>query len=403
MMPEKKAEDIISRLEALRKKVPEEKPAEKPPAPERKVRARVVGLLVVILLLGIVSFAGYRFYLQPKTVAEKAMAAEEQARLEAQRAKIAEERARLEAEQKALLEAKAVVVSNITEAFKGLPPKYAAAKDALIERVNLAPDMAKLQTIDFASAATSAWIGYRLSQVDALSETAKNIELLVGMESFRTLQSLKEKIQTLTYGELKNIVLREITYEYVPIRLQRVPAGGFPKEGYKANIYYKKNETEPTLYLARDAEVVNLLLEAKSGTIALSEVESRTKTGGGVEGVGTLPSLSIGSTAGTLTGTFTGSAGTAMSQVATVLTIDLTEVQKAYAANKISEKDFTQMLDKYGLKLGDIEESTGFGQFDREYLLLVKVTSFEAPDLVSKLFTLEDRAKIYFTFTSISA
>ncbi len=401
MMPEKKAEDIISRLEALRKKVPEEKPAEKPPAPERKVRARVVGLLVVILLLGIVSFAGYRFYLQPKTAAEKATAAEEQARLEAQRAKIAEERARLEAEQKALLEAKAVAISNITEAFQGLPPKYAAAKDALIERVNLAPDMAKLQTIDFASTATSAWISYRLGQVDALAETAKNIELLVGAESFRSLQSIKERIQTLSYGQLKNIVLREVTFEYVPIRLQRVPAGGFPKEGYKANIYYRKSENE-TIYLARNAEVINLLLEAKSGTIALSEVEARTKTGGGVEGVGTLPSLSIGSTAGTLTGTFTGSAGTAMSQVATTLTIDLTEVQKAYAANKISEKDFTQMLDKYGLKLGDIEESTGFGQFDREYLLLVKVTSFEAPDLVSKLFTLEDRDKIYFTFTSIS-
>ncbi len=402
MMPEKKAEDIVSRLEALRKKAPEEKPAEAPRPEARRRMARVVGIVVVLLVLGIISFAGYRFILQPRGEVEKAKTAEEQAKLEAERAMMEAERVRLEAEQKALLEAKAVVISNITEAFQGLTPKYAAAQDALKERVNLAPDMAKLQAVDFSAPATSAWISYRLAQVDALAATTKNMELLVGIESYRTLQSIKERIQTLTFRELKDIVLREVTYEYVPLRLQKIQAGGFPKEGYRANIYFRKSENE-TIYLARDAEVVNMLLEAKVGTIALSETETRTKTGGGVEGVGTLPSLNIGSTSGTLTGTFTGSAGTAMSQAATTLTIDLAEVQKAYAANKISEKDFTQMLDKYGLKLGNIEESTGFGQFDREYLLLVKVTSFEAPDLVSKLFTAEDRDNIYFTFTSISA
>jgi hypothetical protein len=172
------------------------------------------------------------------------------------------------------------------------------------------------------------------------------------------------------------------------------------------NIYFKKrvNESDPdspfeTIYLAKDARVISILRARSSGEIALSESETRKKIAGGVEGFGTVPSLSIGATSGTLTGTFTGSAGTAMSETQTTLTIDLVEVQKAYAANKISESDFTAMLDKYGLRLGEIEESTKFGEFDVEYLMLVRVTADEAPGLVLRLYTPEDRDNIYVTFT----
>ncbi|MEE8168229.1 MAG: DUF515 domain-containing protein, partial [Candidatus Hydrothermarchaeales archaeon] len=283
---------------------------------------------------------------------------------------------------------------------QGLPSTYMGTRDNLIEKAKTVDNIVALQVIDIDTPAIAAWSDYRLDQVDELLTTIEEIELKVGVESYRLLPEIKQKIRMLSLAELKESIIRELKYEYVPMRLQRVAAGGFPKEGTNLNIYYKKNENE-TVYLAKDGKIISILLAASSGSIDLEESETRSRVGGGVEGFGTVPSLSILSpTSATLTGTFTGSAGTSMSGTQTTLTVDLIEVQKAYAANKISKSDFEAMLDKYGMRLGEIEEMTKFGEFDREYLMLVRVTAQEAPDLVSKLYTEEDREKIYVTFTS---
>jgi hypothetical protein len=405
-MVEKKTEDIIDRLEALRKRVPEaeKKPEEEPSVEvERKRRARIVGVIVVLLIVFGVAGVIYKFVWQPKVAEAIEKVREERAREEA---RLEEERRRREEEKQALLLAKSQMLDQVREAFQGLPPVYATAKSDLEDAINEAEDMTALLAIDFETPANEGWRNYRLAEMDSLLETVDEIELKVDGDVFRNINEIRQRILSLSYKELKTAVIEELKYEYVPMRLNRIPAGGFPKENTSLNIYFKKrvNESDPdspfeTIYLAKDARVISILRARSSGEIALSESETRKKIAGGVEGFGTVPSLSIGATSGTLTGTFTGSAGTAMSETQTTLTIDLVEVQKAYAANKISESDFTAMLDKYGLRLGEIEESTKFGEFDVEYLMLVRVTADEAPGLVLRLYTPEDRDNIYVTFT----
>ncbi len=396
-MAEKKTEDIIDRLEALRKRVPEEKKpaaAQPPPTPERAKKARIIGLVVVLLIAFGVLGVLYKFVLQPK-------ASETLERVQEEQVKLEQERLRREEERKAFLEAKNKKIAEINDAFEGLPPTYTTAKSELKDKANAAKDMSGLNVINVEAAANDAWRSYRLAQTDTLLAAYKEVELKADGDVFRSVLDIKQRIQALSYVKLKNVTLRELRYEYVPMRLMRVPAGGLPKENTTLNIYFKQNENE-TVYLARDARLVSILRAKSSAAIGLSESEERSKTGGGVEGVGVVPSLAIGSTTATLTGTFAGSAGTAMSKTQTTLTLDLTEVQKAYAARKISESDFKAMLDKYGIRLGVIEETTNVGVFDVEYLLLVRVTSDEAPGLVSKLFTQADRDKIQVTFTTWS-
>ncbi|MEE8168777.1 MAG: DUF515 domain-containing protein [Candidatus Hydrothermarchaeales archaeon] len=401
-MPKEKTEDIIGRLEALRKRVPEEKgvaPTEEPSVEEGKKPARIVGIIVILLIVSSIFFLGYKFYLQPAREQARIRAEGELAKVEAEKAKIEAEKVKRAEEKKAFLEAQQLKFKEINDAFQGLPSTYMGTRDNLIEKAKTVDNIVALQVIDIETPAIVAWSDYRLDQVDELLATIEEIELKVGVESYRLLPEIKQKIRMLSLAELKESVIRELKYEYVPMRLQRVAAGGFPKEGTNLNIYYKKNENA-TVYLAKDGKIISILLAASSGSIDLTESETRSKVGGGVEGFGTVPSLSIGATAGALTGTFTGSAGTSISQTKTTFTVDLIEVQKAYAANKISKSDFEAMLDKYGMRLGEIEEMTKFGEFDREYLMLVRVTAQEAPDLVSKLYTEEDREKIYVTFTS---
>jgi len=413
-MAEQKTEDIIDRLEALRKRVPEETgpTAEEPPAEEgpedpRKKKARIVGIFVVLLIVVGVFGAAYKFVLQPRTAQSQVQQQEAQAQ---EQARQEEERQRLEQERQAFINAKSEKSSEIKAAFQGLPPAYATAKSELENNVNSAQDITAVQAIDAEEPATEAWRTYRLDQVEAKLETVAEIELKLGDDVYRSVPEIKQKIQSLSFTDLKDVIVRELKYEYVPMWGTRQQGVYFPEENMIVNVYYRtlSNESVPTSpyetrYLAKDAKVISVLRAESSGEIDLSESETRLKTGGGVEGVGTVPTLSIGGSSASLTGTFTGSAGTASSETQTTLTVDLGQVQKAYAAGKISESDFNKLMDQYGMRLDDIEESTGFGEFDVEYLILVRVTAEEAPGLVLRLYTPEDRTNIYMTFTSRSS
>ncbi|MFQ5816096.1 MAG: DUF515 domain-containing protein [Candidatus Hydrothermarchaeaceae archaeon] len=400
-MAEKKPEDIIDRLEALRKRVPEEEkpPTEEPSVEGRRKKARVVGIVVVLLILFGIFWVAYKFVWQPRIQQAIETIEEDRAR---EQARLEEERRRRELEKQAFLNSTNQKFNEIRAAFRGLPPAYATARSVLEDEVSVAEDIMEVQAVDVETPANEAWRNYRLAQMDSLVEAVGEIELKVDEDVFRSVPDIRQRILSLSYGMLKNATLRELRYEYVPMWGARERGLYFPEENMIVNIYYRKNENE-TIYLAKDAKVISILRADSSGEIALAESETRSRVGGGVEGVGTVPSLSIGGTTGTLTGTFTGSAGTAMSQTQTTLTIDLSEVQKAYAANKISESDFNALMNEYGMRLDDIEESTGFGEFGVEYLILVRVTADEAPGLVLRLFTPEDRDKIYVTFTSRSS
>ncbi|MEE8322217.1 MAG: DUF515 domain-containing protein [Candidatus Bathyarchaeia archaeon] len=283
------------------------------------------------------------------------------------------------------------------------------AESGLEDKLRTAQTTAEVQAIDVDVPANDAWRSYRLAEVETLLESTEEIELKLNGDVYRSVPDIKQRIQSLSYDILMNATIRELRYEYVPMWGTRQQGLYFPDENMIVNVYHRRlvNESDPdssyeTVYLAKDAKVISVLRAESSGDIDLSESETRLKVGGGVEGVGTVPTLSVGGTGASLTGTFTGSAGTSSSQTQTTLTIDLSEVQKAYAANKISESDFNELMDKYGMRLDDIEEATGFGEFDVEYLILVRVTADEAPGLVLRLFTDEDRENIYVTFTSRS-
>jgi flagellar biosynthesis/type III secretory pathway M-ring protein FliF/YscJ len=73
---EKSTEDIVERLEALRKKAPngnnleekekvEEESEEKPPTERRQRIARIVGIIVIFLVVAVVFFATYKVVYEP--------------------------------------------------------------------------------------------------------------------------------------------------------------------------------------------------------------------------------------------------------------------------------------------------------------------------------------------------
>lgn len=379
-MAEKEKEDIIKRLEALRRRAPEEKPsppAALPPQQRRRRLARIVGLGVIILFALAIFYMGYTFLGKPKEKVKPP-------------------------EKPVIDELKAKVEGDIIKAFEGLPEDYARDKYALIERVRMAKSKEEIAGIDYAVAATAAWRKYLLNRLDELLKTAKDIEFVVGAEEpLRTKEKIIDKINSLTFENLKSAILREVSLEYVPIRLTREQAvGGMAEPGDIVNIYYKNGSS--IVRLAKDARVMAVLRGKSSGSIQLSETEKKLDTGGGVEGFGTSTSLTIGSTGASLTGSYEGSTGLKMRQTETTYTVEIEELQKAAAASKLSEDYIKNTLANYGLKLNTIERETNIGDLDTEYLLLFEVRGSEAPALVLHALSESDRQNLFVTISRIS-
>ncbi len=378
-MAEKEKEDIIKRLEALRRRAPEERPSPPTGLPQkdkRKKIARIVGIAVIALIVLSVSYVGYIFFLKSK---EKEKAPEKPV----------------------LDDLKAKVEADIKNAFKGLPDKYTTDEKDLLEKVRKAQTKEEIAAIDYTKAAVNAWRTYLIDEFENLQKTGEDIELVAAGEPYRTKEEIIQKINQLSLAELKSAVLRIASVEYVPIRLTREQAvGGMAAPGDLVNIYYK-NGSE-VVKLARNAKVMAVLRGKSSGSIQLSETEKKLDTGGGVEGYGTSTSLGIGDTGAALTGSYEGSSGLKMRQTETTYTVEIEELQKAAAASKLSRSYIEEALANYGLKLNTIERETNIGDLDTEYLLLFEVRGTEAPSLVLHALTESDRQNIFVTIAKTS-
>ncbi len=377
-MAEKGTEDIIERLETLRKRIPEEKARPSiPPDVRRKRLARLVGILVILIFIGSLSLLGYKFLVKP---IEK----------------------KIEIEDTALAQAKVQKINSINDAFAGLPARYVSDKAQLINQVNQAATLAQVQEIDFSMPASNAWRSYTLEKVNEIVRKTEKIEMEVGKDIYRELAVIKQKISLLSYAELRTAVVRELRTEYVPIRLLREQAAmGVVEPGNIVNIYFKNGSSIATL--AKDARIIAVVRAKASGSINLAENEGKMDTGGGIEGYGTAASLSIGATSAALSGSYEGSTGLKMRQSETTYTVNIEELQKAAAASKLPESYIKEVLENYGLKLNTIERETNIGDLGVEYLMLFEVSNKEAPELVLRALSSEERKNIFVTISEISA
>jgi|Deesub1362A_J573_1020465.scaffolds.fasta_scaffold00051_51 hypothetical protein len=385
-MAEKEPEDIVGRLEALRKRAPEEKPPPEEPSPEderRRRLARGVGILVIVIIIGVVFLAGYTFLYKPM-----------------QEGKEAELAAKKAAEQ-AFLQAKSEKLKEINNAFLGLPSVYITAKASLLDELNKAKTTAQISAIDVATPATEAWRSYLKDKVEELMP-AENIKIEVEGQIYRGYTTVLETIDRLSYIQLKDASVGKFYREYFPIRLTREQAGGWAEPGNIVNIWLKEDEN--VTLLAKDAVVTAIMRGKESGVISLTERESKAEAGGGAEGKGTmstfpLPPLSSGGW-GTLPGSFAGSAGGRSMQTETIFSVDVSEIQKVIAAGKVSEEDLDESLRNFGYELNRIESEMGIGDLEAEYLILFEVSEDEVPDLVLKASpTSPERENIFVTIS----
>jgi len=386
--PEKSTEDIVERLEALRKRAPEgnaektekveEAPEEKPPTDRRQRIARVVGVIVIILLVAVVFFVGYKVIYEPS----------KKAKIDAMRLEQEKEQAFTQA-----LEEK---FKEINDAFAGLPSKYAAPKSTLLDELKDAKTLQKVNTVYVTEPADNAWRSYRKDQLDEKSSITEKLKITIRNDTYRGYDAIKQKIEQLHYQTLKGITVEEYSSEYFPIRLTREQAaGGWTEQGNLVNIWLREEDTSSVL--ARNARVVAVLRGSSSGVISLTESESKTASGGGVEGKGTVSSVSTGGV-GSISGSFPASAGYKTTQTSTSFSVDISQIQKAAAASKLPESYIEDVLGNYGVKLNRIEASTGIADFGAEYIILFEVGEEEVPELVLKASpSSTERANIFVT------
>lgn len=372
---EKSTEDIVERLEALRKRVPEDKaekveeveegePEEQPPTERRQKIARVVGIAVIVLVVVGVIFSVYKVIYEPS-----------------QKKKI--EATRIEQEkQQELSNAQESKFREINDAFLGLPSKYTPLKFTLLDELKVADTLPKINAINVMESADSAWRGYRKEQLDEKSKVTEKIKINVGNDTYRGYDEVKQKIEQYSYKTLKVVTIVEYFSEYFPIRLTREQyAGGWADQGNLVNIWLREDDT--STLLARNARVVAVLRGSSSGRISLTESESKTASGEGAEGKGTISSLSSGGV-GRIPGSFPASAGYQTTQTLTTFSVDISQIQKAAAASKLPESYIENILGNYGVKLNKIEESTGIADFGAVYIILFEVGEEEVPGLVLK-------------------
>jgi hypothetical protein len=386
MVGEKKEDDIVGRLEALRKKVPAT-PAEKPPVrpkpaqepdDKRKKTARIIGIIVILIVLGAIFFVGSKMLgpeeTPPPMTTPPTGVGEDQVRL---------------AE---LAKAKSDKIKEIGTAFESpLPDEYATEESRLIQEVKSKSTKEEVEGVRYESEATSAWRNYRKADVDKKASITGEVVATIGGNLVKGIDSIKEQIDSALLSELKGMTVKELRLEYIPIMLPREQiTGGFAEVGDLVNIRYRVEQTingtsRPKIdYLAKDGKVISIMQAAT--TIALSESETQTKSGGGSEGKGNVTSLSLGSSGIIISdGPYGASVGYATLSKSNVYSVNLGEIQKAAAASKISKEELLEDLGKYGVTLSEIERDTNIGNLDSEYLMLVEMSEEEASDVVLRL------------------
>ncbi|RMF91087.1 MAG: DUF515 domain-containing protein [Methanobacteriota archaeon] len=403
MVGEKKEEDIVGRLEALRKKVPPAPPGGAPPkapspappaADERRRRlARILGILVIVIVLGSVFYVGYTMFIRPMKTPAPTMApsGEEQAQEQARLAELAK--------------AKSEKIKAINDAFAGLPQDYTTAKAGLIEKVNSAATKAEVEAVDHVTPATEAWRSYRTDILEEKSTITGKVIAYVGDRLIKGVEEIRRQIDRGTLPELQEMTIKEAYTEYIPIRLPREQiTGGFAEVGDMVNIHYRWTEkvngtdVDRIKYLAKNGRIVAIMRAAS--TISLSESQSQTELGGGSEGKGNVTSLTLGSGGISISdGPYGASVGYKTLERSTSYTVNLAEVQKAAVANRIPEEELMKDLEKYGVRLTEMERETNIGDLDAEYLMLVEVSEEEASEVVLRLLDKNDKANILVTIS----
>ncbi|WP_456473722.1 DUF515 domain-containing protein [Candidatus Pyrohabitans sp.] len=378
------AEDIVSRLEALRKRAPQKAEAAPPPSPpsddRRKRLYRIVGIAVIIIIIFGLFFTGYKLLIKP--MEEKAKVAEEEV---------------IKAKQ-ALEQAKNQKTAAVEQAFSGLPSKYAAEKDELITRIKAANSITEVRSIDIRGAANRAWRAYLSDEAAAKKEVfgEDRMLMLAGNQTYKGYSKITSAISRLDFTILRSTVIEQIRTVFVPVRLPRAQAaGGFIMPDDFVNIYYKNN-TE-AVGIVTDARVVAILRAAAS--ISLSESENRIISGQGGEAKGE-GSISTGGVS-SLTGPI--SIGVRQSRSSTTYVVNLEEVQKAAAANKIDPGYIEDVLSNYGIKLSQLEIESQVGNFDEEYLILLEMREEEAKSLISKYLSSKEKANLQMVLSKPSS
>jgi len=369
------AEDIVSRLEALRRRTPPRGEAAAPPPPEDRRRRlyRAVGVALVILIVAGIFLAGYKFAIKP--MIEKQKKAEEEA----------------ERQRQALLEAKTQKIAEIERAFSGLPERYYGnTKAVLRQRVEAARTVQEVKLVDVATPATEAWRSYLLDEAEAKRKAfgEEKIVMIAGNETYKGYSAITSAISVLEYPVLSKAIVEKMRTVFVPVRLSREQAaGGFGMPGDYVSIYYKNGSA--SVPLVTDAKIVAVL--RATSQINLNENENRLVAGQGGEAKGE-GSVSTGGVGGSLTGPI--SIGMKQSTATTTYTVDLSEVQRAAAASKIEQEYIEKVLKDYGIRLSKLEIESQLGNFDEEYLILLEVREEEARALISRYLSGTDRDKL---------
>jgi hypothetical protein len=373
---DKGTDDIVGRLEALRKRVPDEKEVapieDEGPEDRRKKTYRYVGIAIIVLIIIGVMFFAYKYAYAPareQAEAEKALKIQEQT---------------------AFIQAKSEKMAEIQGAYIGLPSEYRIGESLLLEQARAATSTGELDAVDVSGPATAAWRAYLQEKLDDITKGTDNIGMRIGTETYKGYDDIRRQIQRESYSTLETAVIQELQTEIIPIRLPRLQAGGAPDVGNVVNVYYKtvigKVGGSNISLLAKDARVVAVIRAKSSGSdVDLSESESQLDSGGGAEGFGVVTGLSTQATSATLSGVFEGSAGLKSRQTTTKYKVKIDELQKAAAASKLPEGYITEVLENYGIKLDKIERESNIGDLDTEYLMLLEVGEDEALAVVQKV------------------
>ncbi len=375
---DKGTDDIVGRLEALRKRVPDEREAapieDEGPEDRRKKTYRYVGIAIVVLIIIGVMFFAYKYAYAPareQAEAEKALKIQEQA---------------------AFIQAKSEKMAEIQGAYIGLPSEYRIGESLLLGQVRVATSTGELDAVDVSGPATAAWRAYLQEKLDDVAKVPDItiVMMMIGTETYKGYNDIRRQIQRLSYSTLETAVIQELQTEIIPIRLPRLQAGGAPDVGNVVNVYYKtiigKVGGSNISLLAKDARVVAVIRAKSSGSkVELSETESQMDSGGGVEGFGTTKSLGTQAASASLSGVFEGSVGVKNRKTETKYSVKIDELQKAAAASKLPEGYITEVLENYGIKLDKIERESNIGDLDTEYLILLEVGEDEALTFVQKV------------------
>lgn len=375
------SDDIVSRLEKLRKKpreIQETKDIKKkkapssgePPDEKRKKLFRLVGAgVIAIVFIGIL-FAGFNLYTGEKS--EKALV--EQERLAA----IA-----------ALENAKSVKLAEIDSAFFGLPDQYTGEKGKIRNAVSNSQSISQLNGISAEPQANQAWQMYTRDKLDkaVVDYGEEDIKMNVsGAPLVVGYQDILVALGSMNHGQLRSAKMYQLKKAYIPLELSRSNAGAFPSIGDIVDIYYV--DSGQTVTLAKDSRVVALIRSSSSITLSESETKQISGQGGEAKGESTISTGGVSPVTGPI------SIGVKQSQSSTTYSVDLKEIIKAAAANKLQPGFVDLTLKDYGLNLGLNELKTQVGELETTYLLLLEVKDDEIPGLVPKVLTGAELANI---------